>query len=233
MRRKEFTDYPFDKDKFKETLIRARGARTQARFSDDTGLSYAYINKYMNGKKTDPPTVGTLKKIAVATETVSFEELLVSAGYDAKKYKSTYSYQESSKDFFHPIFLGMAQSSLDWHMESEGFKDNEPFEITIEQEDVKKWFFIPVTKQGISKEDIQTCILNQPKFTPGSKVSFITDNDDIYETLKLIEFPLLSICISVIKVQGPNIIEETKIKTSIDTDITLTTANTIRPYRIE
>lgn len=87
MRRTEFTDFPFDKEAFKEMLIKARGERTQREFSKDCALSYAYLNKYANGKMEDPPTIGTIKKIAVATRAVSYEELLTAAGYDAKKYK--------------------------------------------------------------------------------------------------------------------------------------------------
>ena len=50
MRRKELTDFPFDKEVFKEVIIKARGNRSQAEFCQDTGLSYAYLNKYANGK---------------------------------------------------------------------------------------------------------------------------------------------------------------------------------------
>ena len=56
MRRKELTDFPFDKEVFKEVIIKARGDRSQAEFCQDTGLSYAYLNKYANGKLSDAPT---------------------------------------------------------------------------------------------------------------------------------------------------------------------------------
>ena len=45
MRRKELTDFPFDKEVFREVIIKARGDRSQAEFCQDTGLSYAYLNK--------------------------------------------------------------------------------------------------------------------------------------------------------------------------------------------
>lgn len=232
MRRKELTDYPFDKEKFREVIIKARGDRSQADFAEDCDLSYAYLNKYANGKLSDAPTIGTLKKIAVATKTVSYEELLTAAGYDADKYKDDRPVGASRKDFFHPVFLGMANSSYDWRIESGGYKDNEPFEILIERSDIKKWFFVPVTKADITKDEIQNILMNQPKFTPGSKVSFVTDDADIFETLKTIEFPLLSLYISVVRVIGAEVIDEVSIKTSISTDMTIANEDIIRPFSI-
>lgn len=232
MRRKELTDYPFDKERFREVIIKARGERSQAEFAEDCDLSYAYLNKYANGKLSDAPTIGTLKKIAVATKTVSYEELLTAAGYDAEKYKDDRPIGAARKDFFHPVFLGMANSAYDWRIESKGYKDNEPFEIIIERSDVNKWFFVPVTKADIKKDEIQNIIMNQPKFTPGSKVSFVTDDACIFETLKAIELPLISLYISVVRVLGQEIIDEVSIKTSISTEMTIVNEDKVRPLEI-
>ncbi len=232
MRRKELTDYPFNKESFREVIIKARGDRSQAEFAEDCNLSYAYLNKYANGKLEDAPTLGTIKKIAVATKTVTYEELLSAAGYDPEKYKSDRPVGTIRKDLFHPVVLGIANADFDWKIESKGYKDKEPFEIIIEREDVKRWFFVPVTKEDVTKDDVLAAILSQPKFVPGSKVSFVTDNDAIYESLSHIELPILSLYISIVKVIGTEIIEEAKIKTSIDTDITIKHEDTIRPFSI-
>lgn len=232
MRRKELTDYPFNKESFKEVIIKARGERSQAEFAEDCDLSYAYLNKYANGKLLDAPTIGTLKKIAVATKTVSYEELLTAAGYDAEKYKDDRPVGAARKDFFHPVFLGMANSTYDWRIESKGYKDNEPFEIIIERSEVNKWFFVPVTKADITKDEIQNILMSQPKFTPGSKVSFVTDDAGIFEVLRTIEFPLLSLYISVVRVIGSEILDEVNIKTSIGTDMTIVNEDNIRPFTI-
>ncbi len=232
MRRKELTDYPFNKESFREVIIKARGERSQAEFAEDCDLSYAYLNKYANGKLLDAPTIQTIKKIAVATKTVSYEELLTAAGYDAEKYKDDRPIGAARKDFFHPVFLGMANSSFDWRIESKGYKDNEPFEIIIERSEVNKWFFVPVTKADITKDEIQNILMNQPKFTPGSKVSFVTDDAGIFEALKAIELPLLSLYISVVRVIGAEILDEVSIKTSISTDMTIKNEDNIRPFSI-
>ena len=232
MRRKELTDYPFNKEMFREVIIKARGDRSQATFCEECGLSYAYMNRYANAKNEDAPTISTLKKIALATRAVSYEELLNAAGYNAEKYKDYRPVGVARKDFFHPVFLGMANSNYDWRIESKGYKDNEPFEIIIERNEVNKWFFVPVTKADITKDEIQSIIMNQPKFTPGSKVSFVTDDAGIFETLKAIELPLISLYISVVRVLGQEIIDEVSIKTSISTNITIKNEDNIRPFII-
>ena len=91
---------------------------------------------------------------------------------------------------------------------------------------------MPVTKADITKDEIQSIIMNQPKFTPGSKVSFVTDNADIFEAIKAIELPLISLCISVVRVSGQEIIDEVSIKTSISTDMTIKNEDNIRPFTI-
>lgn len=232
MYRKELTDYPFDKERFKDVIIKARGERSQAEFAQDCALSYAYLNKYANGKRTDAPTIKTIKKIALATKTVSYEELLTAAGYDAEKYKDDRPVGTARKDLLYPVFLGMANSDMDWRIESKGYKDKEPFEIVIERSDVNKWFFVPVTKADITKEEIQDILMKQPSFIPGSKISFITDDEEIFNRLKTIEFPLLAVGLSVVRVMGTDIIDEVSLKTGISTDISIVNEDKIRPFDI-
>ena len=215
MRRKELTDYPFNKEMFREVIIKARGDRSQATFCEECGLSYAYMNRYANAKNEDAPTISTLKKIALATRAVSYEELLNAAGYNAEKYKDDRPVGVARKDFFHPVFLGMANSNYDWRIESKGYQNNEPFEIIIERNEVNKWFFVPVTKADITKDEIQSI-----------------DNADIFEAIKAIELPLISLCISVVRVSGQEIIDEVSIKTSISTDMTIKNEDNIRPFTI-
>ncbi len=232
MRRKELTDYPFNKEAFREVIIRARGDRSQADFCEECGLSYAYMNRYANAKNEDAPTLSTIKKIAVATNTVTYEDLLTAAGYDAEKYKDDKPVGSGRKDLLYPVFIGIANSDYDWRIESKGYNNNEPFEIIIERSDINKWFFVPVTRVGISKEEIQNILMEQPSFTLGSKISFVTDNEEIYNRLKAIEFPLLAVSLSVIRVIGTEIIEEMSLKTGFSTDISIKFEDKIRPFNI-
>lgn len=230
MIRTELPDHPFEKERFKDIIIKARGERSQAEYAADCALSYTTINKYSNCRLEDAPTIQTIKKMSLATKEVSYEELLSAAGYDAEKYKDDRPVGAPRKDLIYPVIIGMANSGYDWSIHSEGYKDNEPFEITVERADVKKWFFIPVTKPDITGDDIRDILTKQPRFTPGSKVSFVTDNADIYEKIKCLEFPIFSLFVSVIRVLGHEIIDETGVKTSISTDISIVNEDKIRPF---
>ena len=232
MLRKEYPDYPFDKEKFKEVIIKARGERSQAQYAADCALSYTTINKYSNCRLDTTPTIQLLKKMALATKEVSYEELLTAAGYDAEKYKNDRPVGTARKDLLYPVFLGMANSDMDWRIESKGYKDKEPFEIVIERSDVNKWFFVPVTKADITKEEIQDILMKQNSFTSGSKISFVTDDEAIFNRLKTIEFPLLAVGLSVVRVMGTDIIDEVSLKTGISTDISIVNEDKIRPFDI-
>ena len=232
MRRTEFTDYPFDKEAFKAVIQRAKGDRSQADFCEECGLSYSYISRYANGKTNEAPTLQTIKKIALATKSVTYEELLTAAGYDADKYRDDRPIGAFRKDFIYPVFIGITNSPYDWRIESSGCKDGEPFEIIIERQNIKKWFFVPVTKEDVTKDDVISTLLNQPKFVPGSKVSFITDDDEIFKKLKVVEFPLISLCVSVIKVAGQKIVAEESIITSSKSDLSILNEDEVRPYTI-
>ena len=87
MLRKEYAENPFQKEEYGRLLKLALGRRNQKQFCEDAGLSRSYINKYINAMMDKPPTIGTIEKIADATEDVSFEELLVAAGYDPEKHE--------------------------------------------------------------------------------------------------------------------------------------------------
>ncbi len=232
MRRSEFTDYPFDKEAFRAVIIKARGSKSQAEFCDDCSLSYAYINKYTNGKLDIAPTIQTLKKIAVGTNNVTYEELLTAAGYDAEKYKYDRPSGAERRDLIYPVFSGISNSPYDWKIESSGIKEGEPFEILIERQDVNRWFFVPVYKSDVTKEEILNAVVSQPKFIPGSKLSFVTDNEDVFDKLRKMELPLLSLCISVIMVKGRDILAEERIVTSVKSDISILHKDEIRPFTI-
>lgn len=94
-------DYDFDKELFADTLIKAIGARTQVKFSQDAGVSPAYLNRYLNKSVDKAPIPDTLRKIASASMGVlSYEELLIAAGYDPDKHKEQNIYNNSVRNNF-------------------------------------------------------------------------------------------------------------------------------------
>lgn len=63
MRRTEFTDFPFDKEAFKEMLIKARGERTQREFSKDCALSMHILISMRMGKWRSRPQSAPLRRL--------------------------------------------------------------------------------------------------------------------------------------------------------------------------
>ena len=227
MLRKEYAENPFQKEEYGRLLKLAQGRRNQKQFCEDAGLSRSYINKYINAMMDKPPTIGTIEKIADATEDVSFEELLVAAGYDPEKHerKEPLEGRESnvSQSLIMPVLASIMNSAYEWSFTNEGYQDREPVRIEIENAPVKKWYFIPVTKKNITREDIMAVLMNEQNFTSTSKVSFVTKDEKIYDLIKSMQFPLLSLYVSAIRVNRKNI-EESEIKTNQETDVKIVEA---------
>lgn len=66
---------------FRKLLRNGIGSRSQKQFAEETGISKEHINRMLNNKEIDRPTVGTLDKIAAAMDTVALDDLLISCGY--------------------------------------------------------------------------------------------------------------------------------------------------------
>ena len=219
MLRKEYAENPFQKEEYGRLLKLALGRRNQKQFCEDAGLSRSYINKYINAMMDKPPTIGTIEKIADATEDVSFEELLAAAGYDPEKHewKGTMKgkVDDAGQYLVMPVLASIMNSAYEWSFTYEGYRDREPVRIEIEN--------APVKKKNITREDIMAALMNEQNFTSTSKVSFVTKDEKIYDFIKSMQFPLLSLYVSAIRVNGKNI-EESEIKTNQETDVKIVEA---------
>lgn len=72
----------FDKEKFKELVILARGDRTNQQYSDDSGVSRAYISGYINKKIDNAPTPEVIKRLAsCALNGITYEDFMKAAGH--------------------------------------------------------------------------------------------------------------------------------------------------------
>ena len=233
MPKKRKAEIEFDKERFANTLRTAFGDGSQMDFCRKANLGYAYTNRYVNRKVSNPPSVTTLRKMAGATELVSLDEFFESAGYDPKEYSGMKPIKKEEKDLFYPIFRAITNSSFDWRMESKGFEDGKPIEILIENEEIQRWYFIPVLKKEIVIEDITGELFESLNVTANSKVSFITDDDTIYDEIKKIEFPLLSLYLSVIKIHENMVEKEAVIKTAVDTEVSFCNEYRKRPFIME
>ena len=69
----------FQKNLFREQLIKLMNGKTTTEFSEQTGFNRTYLSKYLNLKLDRPPSPRLLQNIA--SSIVTYEELLISCGY--------------------------------------------------------------------------------------------------------------------------------------------------------
>ena len=222
MKRSVEPDFKFDKDKFGEALMAAIGTRTVAQFSKDAEISYAYLSKYKNLREDKTPTPQTLKKIALVSQGPSYKELLEAAGYDSDKYEDddiSATMVNSEWSPMNTLLPTLCRTSFKWQFVSDGTA-GAPLCAKVEGAPFENWYFIPVTKDNVTKEDILGILGSKEAevISPDSKVTFLTASEDVFNQIKDIELNLISLRISVAlvnKIDGL-IGDETYLKTSVE-----------------
>ncbi len=222
MKRSVEPDYKFDKDKFGEALMAAVGTRTIVQFSKDTGISYAYLSKYKNLREEKTPTPQTIKKMALASQGPSYKELLEAAGYDSDKYEDddiSATMVNSEWSPMNTLLPTLCRTSFKWQFVSDGTA-GAPLCAKIEGAPFESWYFIPVTKDNVTKEDILGILGSKEAevISSDSKVTFLTASEDVFNQVKDIELNLISLRISVAlvnKIDGL-IGEECYLQTSVE-----------------
>jgi transcriptional regulator with XRE-family HTH domain len=75
----------FQRERFKDLLLRAMGELTQEEFSELCGFNRTYLSKYLNMRLDNPPSPNILKRIAQhALNDVTYEQLMDAAGHISK-----------------------------------------------------------------------------------------------------------------------------------------------------
>ncbi len=226
MRRNVDPDYEFDKDRFAEVLKAAIGDRSYSAFGKEADISFGYISKYINKKSDVSPTVQTLKKMAKVAK-VTYAELLEAAGYDSNKYEEDDISATMVNDDWSPmntLLPTLCRTSFKWQFVSDGTA-GAPLCAKIEDAPFESWYFIPVTKESVTKEDILAILGSKEAevISSNSKVTFLAANENVYNQMKDIELNLISLRVSVALVNKNDglIGEESYLKTSVvltDTD---------------
>ena len=221
MKRSVEPDFKFDKDKFGEALMAAVGTRTIVQFSKDTGISYAYLSKYKNLREEKTPTPQTIKKMALASQGPSYKELLEAAGYDSDKYEDddiSATMVNSEWTPMNTLLPTLCRTSFKWQFVSDGTV-GAPLCAKVEGAPFESWYFIPVTKDSVTKEDILGILGSKEAevISPESKVTFLTANKEVYNQMKDIELSLISLRVSVSLVNSIDglICEEQYLKTVV------------------
>ena len=182
----------------------------------------AYLSKYKNLREDKTPTPQTLKKIALVSQGPSYKELLEAAGYDSDKYEDddiSATMVNSEWSPMNTLLPTLCRTSFKWQFVSDGTA-GAPLCAKIEGAPFESWYFIPVTKDNVTKEDILGILGSKEAevISPDSKVTFLTASEDVFNQIKDIELNLISLRISVAlvnKIDGL-IGDETYLKTSVE-----------------
>lgn len=72
----------FNRELFRDLLIKARGERTNEDYSKASGVSRPYISAYLNLRRNDPPSPEILKRLSEnAFNNITYEDFMKAAGY--------------------------------------------------------------------------------------------------------------------------------------------------------
>lgn len=209
MKRTVEPDYEFNKERFARVLECAIGEKSLAEFGRLADINQAYLSRYKNQKKDVAPILSTLKKIANASTTVTYAELLEAAGYDPDKYDDADFLREMGNEAVgwtpaNTILPALCNADFKWRFKNADGGIGAPFAIELENAPFDMWYFIPVRKKSVTKDDIMSVLASKEAevIKPQSKITFMTSSRDAYKQLYEMELNLIFIKMSVILIDG-------------------------------
>lgn len=214
MRTAVIPDYPFDKKKFADVFSRAIGTRNQAEFAKEANLSRALVSKYLHCHVDKAPYTVTVKKIAaVAANNVSFDELMLAAGYDPKKYPhlrfaggNSDSQRSINNIFYETIMNTLSNHNLSYS--NVVYDNNALNNVSISYVDapIKNWHFrfVDETSENAILSRLFTYYGKIATFytDANTKISFVTDNESVYDQISQIHPYLISAFFSVVLIDS-------------------------------
>lgn len=203
----------FVKSSFAALLSKAIGTQTQKKFASDCGLSSEHLSRMLNQKILSPPSLNTLKKIAIhAQNQVQLNDLLFVCGYDKNQDKERLT---------SAIVTSLQSINRIWNLTcSQNF---DFFDLTVQflEKPMYNWYFclldniVHTQIQARYKENIfELLFLPMNK---NDKCSFVTFNKMEYKYYIDYSKPQnLSINLSILLIDETNlaILEETTLHTT-------------------
>lgn len=205
MKRNIDPDFEFDKVHFAEILKTAIGNRSIAEFARVAEVSSGYLSRYVNQKVDVAPTLTTMKKLGKAATGISYSELLDAAGYDSEKYDDENTEQiilaNSEWSSMNALLPTFCRTNFKWQFVNPDMSGpvGGPIAAKVEGAPFDMWYFIPVTKNSVTKEDISAVLTSEKAevIKPGSKVTFLTTSRDVFDEISEMELKLISLRISI------------------------------------
>ena len=172
----------------------------------------------MNGKCDVAPTIPTIKKIASVAKDVTYTELLEVADYNPEIYDDVLE-PLANEGITNRLLVSLANVTFSWKFENPIAGSNGPIAISLNNALFKKWYFIPIVKERVTREDITTALGSKDaeKIVSCEKVSFIATKIEIIDELKKMEFNFMSLRMWVIYASKDKVLvaSEYYIKTAI------------------
>ena len=159
--------------------------------------------------------------MARASQGPDYKDLLEAAGYDSDKYEDDIDMSEVNNNWspMNTLLPTLCRTGFKWQFVNNGTA-GAPLSAKVEGAPFETWYFIPVTKDTVTKEDILAILGSKEAevISPESKVTFLTANKDVYNQMRDIEINLISLRISVALVNKADglIGEESYLKTSVE-----------------
>lgn len=135
-------------------------------------------------RKDKTPTPQTLKKIDLVSQDSSYKELLEAVGYDSNKNdEDDISATMVNNDWspMNTLLPTLCRTGFKWQFVNEG-SAGVPLSAKIEDAPFERGYFIPVTKENVTKEDILAILGSKEAevISFDSKVIFLTANENVY-----------------------------------------------------
>lgn len=204
----------FDPEMFSELLKKAVGSRSAKEFSKDAGISRYQVSRRLNAALSAPPRKSTLSAISsVAQNNVTYEQLLICCGYEDTPDRTIVQHPDEHN-------VKKARACILANMDSLNASCKLPvcapqipgdFELLVGEDPCVCWDFVCLSPSVIPSE--VECTLNRHyldlmyrRFEAYSKLSFLTDQRDLFDECKARQPVNLDANVSVILYE-PDLLE--------------------------
>ena len=180
----------YNKEKFISLVKKSISDRDIKSFSKETGLSYDYVLRLLNGKFDNRPKRPTIQKIASASKSVSYNEFMDAAGYTENSSDMDIigiSPSVLPNSLFNACLLSeLSKKDITWSIK----KENKEFPLSINCKDMPydKWSFIFLdkTKLSLLENRLYRYYINLlfSKIRKKKKISFVTNQKEEFNLYK-------------------------------------------------
>ncbi len=236
----------FNKELFSDLLKKVKGQDKIVVFSKNCGVSPAFMGKYLNCTFEKPPAIGTIQRISTYTELfgITFEMLAKAAGYseiDIEATKNNTSLFGSERSFDAIIMSALSRKGFEWKfIPIKDATSSANFLISLDMNYLDQWGFMyywafdnfQYSKRGTIIDPTEK-IFNKllfSSFPENSKMSIVTNSEELFQRLIHYKPKMLAMYLSVIliDVRDSIVLDEVYLETALSNDNNWLTKYTLK-----